>query len=402
VIPIASTVWAEVVWLILAFDIAAVYGVWLIERKHTYLVFIGLAPVGIALGMLVELSPLDCAYRLAISAVFVLLGAYLGQEGLVRRTGRGPGPHFAEVTAVLGVTGLLVLAATHRSLAWELRIQDYTAASICIFGCCRGRFLTNGRRGDRFLGLQILVVVGYLLIRTWVGLDVETLSATTGRGFDSFTPPFEIAFVLLAALIAGTITVQELATVVETLRHERDTDILTGVLNRRGFQLQVERLITAHDHVASSLVMCDLDNFKPINDRYGHTAGDEVLRDLCVLLRASTRTSDVLGRIGGDEFAVYLTGSTPREAVEFSKRIRSDLSRARFRALPDTESITASFGVATTVAGMKFIDLLCAADNQLYQAKEGRPKLKAAAYGWDRQRTDITGGPAPHSDPIPS
>jgi PleD family two-component response regulator len=70
-----------------------------------------------------------------------------------------------------------------------------------------------------------------------------------------------------------------------------------------------------------------------------------VLRDLCVLLRASARTSDLLG-------------------------LRNELSRTQFRALPDTESLTASFGVATTTAGMEFIDLLCAADNQLYEAKE--------------------------------
>ena len=392
VISIASTVWAEVVWLVLVLDMAAVYGVWLIERKHTYLVLMGLWPVGIALGMLVELSPLDPAYRFPISAVFVLLGVYLGLEGLVRRTGRGSGWHFAEVTAVLGVTGLLILTATHRSLAWEVRIQDYTAAGMCIFACCRGRLLTNGRRGDRFLGLQILVVAGCLLIGSWVGLDVETLSATTGGGFGSFSAPFEIAFVLSAAVLAGTITAQELATVVQMLRYERDTDMLTGVLNRRGFQSQVERLLTARDHVVSSLVMCDLDNFKPINDQYGHLAGDEVLRDLCVLLRALTHTSDVLGRIGGDEFAVYLTGSTPREAVNFSERIRSELARAQFRALPDAESISASFGVASTAAGMEFIDLLCAADNQLYQAKEGRRRSKVAAYRWNRPLTDVTGG----------
>jgi diguanylate cyclase (GGDEF)-like protein len=395
----ASTIWAEALWLLLLALAAVICGVWLIERKHTYLVFIGMAPISIALGMLVEVAPLDAAYRVAISAVFVVLGVYLGLQGLVRRTGRRPGPYFAEVTAVIGLIGVLVLAVTHRSLVWEVRIQDYAAAAVGVSAFCRGRFPTNGRRGDGFIGLGILALIGYFLMRSWAGLDVEALSTTTRSGFDAFTPPFVIAFVLLAALIAGTITVQELATIVGTLRHERDTDMLTGVLNRRGFQARVELLLTARDHVVSSLVVCDLDNFKPINDRYGHIVGDEVLRDLCVLLRASARPSDLLGRIGGDEFAIYLIGSTHRDAAEFCERIRRDLARTQFRALPDAECITASLGVATTIAGMEFTDLLCAADNQLYEAKEGRRISKTPAFGRKQPRTDfIAGGRAPHSE----
>jgi diguanylate cyclase (GGDEF)-like protein len=394
----ASTVWAEALWLLLLAVAAVICCVWFIERKHSYLVFIGLSPLSIALGMLVELAPLNAAYRVAIAAVFVVGGVYLGLEGLVRRTGRGPGPYFAEATMLVGVTAVFVLAATHRSPAWEIRIQDYTAAAVGIAAFCRGRFLTNGRRGDRFIGVEILALIAYFLIRSWVGLDVEALSTTTRSGFDAFTPPLVIVFVLLAALIGGTITEQELATLVATLRRDRDTDMLTGVLNRRGFQSRVERLLAARDHVASSLVVCDLDNFKPINDGFGHIVGDEVLRDLCVLLRAAARKSDILGRIGGDEFAIYLTGSSHRDAVEFCERVRDDLSRTRFRALPGTESITASFGVGTTTAGMEFIDLLCAADDQLYEAKERWRRSMAPTSQRSQRRTDIAGGPAPDTE----
>jgi diguanylate cyclase (GGDEF)-like protein len=381
----ASTVWAEALWLLLLAVAAGICCVWFIERKHTYLIFIALSPTSIALGMLARLAPIDVAYRVAISGAFVVLGMYLGLEGLVRRTGRGRGPYFAEATAILGVTAVFVLAVTHRSLVWEVRIQDYSAAIIGVSAMCRGRFFTNGRRGDRFIGAEILGLVAYFLIRSWVGLDVAALSTTERSGFDAFTPPLVIVFVLLAAFIGGTITAQELATLVETLRRERDTDVLTGVFNRRGFQTRVERLLAARDHIASSLVVCDLDNFKPINDRYGHIGGDEVLRDLGEVLRDSVRPSDVLGRIGGDEFAVYLTGLDQSAAAEFAERIRRQLSSTQFRALADTESITACFGVAATAAGMEFTELLRAADSQLYQAKEDRK------VGEDQRRPPIDG-----------
>jgi diguanylate cyclase (GGDEF)-like protein len=396
--PTASTVWAEALWLLLLAVAAIICCVWFIERRHTYLVFIGLSPMSIAMGMLVELAPVSVAYRVAIAAAFVVSGVYLGLEGLVRRTGRGPGPYFAEATVILGVTAVFVLAATHRSLVWEVRIQDFTAAVVGISAFWRGRFLTNGRRGDSLIGLEVLALIGYFLIRSWVGLDVEALSTTTRSGFDAFTPPLVIIFVLLAALIGGTITAQEVATLVETLRRERDTDMLTGVLNRRGFQTRVERLLAARDHQPSNLIVCDLNNFKPINDGFGHIVGDEVLRDLCVLLRAAARKSDVLGRIGGDEFAIYLRGSTHREAVELAERIRDELSRAQFRALPGTESITASFGVGTTTAGMEFIDLLCAADDQLYEAKERWRRSMAPTSRRNQRLNDISGGPAPDTE----
>jgi diguanylate cyclase (GGDEF)-like protein len=372
-----SSVWAAALWLLFLTTAIPICGVWLLERKHTYLAFIGLAPIAFAFAMLVDLAPIDAPYRIAISAAFLLAGAYLGLEGLTRRTGVGPGPYAVEATAGLGVMAVFALAATHQSLVWELRVQDYTAVimiSISFFS--RARFLNNGRNGDRLIGLEILPVVVYFALRSWIGLNVSVLP-NTRWAFDVFTPPFVIGFGTLGALIAGTITVQELATVIATLQRERDTDMLTEVLNRRGFQARVEHLLNASHHVPSCLVVCDVDNFKSVNDRYGHLAGDEVLRRLGVLLRAPALTSNVLGRIGGDEFAVYLTGSTQCEAEGFAERIRHGLSHGQLQTVPAAGSITASFGIATTVAGMEFSDLLGAADERLYQAKQ-KQQRKAA------------------------
>jgi diguanylate cyclase (GGDEF)-like protein len=166
-------------------------------------------------------------------------------------------------------------------------------------------------------------------------------------------------------------------TVIEMLRHERDTDALTGALNRRGFQAAVERLLTGSGYAPSSFVVFDLDKFKPVNDRYGHAASDQVLRNFGALLRASVRATDLVARIGGDEFAIYLNGLTHRDAAVVAQRIRTDLTGHRTRNFPGTEPITVSFGIATTTPGADFTSLLAAADDQLYQAKraEDSPAL---------------------------
>ncbi len=93
---------------------------------------------------------------------------------------------------------------------------------------------------------------------------------------------------------------------IDDLRREGEIDGLTGVLNRRGFENRASSLIAEARHTPCSLVACDLDRFKEINDRHGHAAGDQVLRAFGDFLRAAARASDLAGRIGGEEFAIML------------------------------------------------------------------------------------------------
>lgn len=105
--------------------------------------------------------------------------------------------------------------------------------------------------------------------------------------------------------------IAELEARVTQLEALSTTDIVTSALNRRGFHEHLERIL-AHSRrhgVVGALLLCDIDDFKAINDAYGHEAGDAVLRNLAQLFRSHTRETDVTARIGGDEFAVLLTHS---------------------------------------------------------------------------------------------
>ncbi|SBW12997.1 putative Diguanylate cyclase [uncultured Alphaproteobacteria bacterium] len=158
------------------------------------------------------------------------------------------------------------------------------------------------------------------------------------------------------------------------------TDPLTGALNRRAF---TERAVTEGERARRgaypvSLVICDLDHFKAINDTYGHARGDVVLKRFTAVVQELIRPSDALGRIGGEEFAVLLPGSDADAAARVAERVR-----ARFSAEPiaggDPLVATASFGVAGWRPPFNLDAALQAADAALYAAKAaGRDCVRVA------------------------
>ncbi|MBB3693439.1 diguanylate cyclase [Sphingomonas sp. BK580] len=166
------------------------------------------------------------------------------------------------------------------------------------------------------------------------------------------------------------------------LRMIAQSDHLTGALTRRGFVEQVELEIArfARYQRPSSLIILDLDHFKSINDEHGHDTGDQVLRHVAEVIKATIRPSDVLGRLGGEEFGVLLPEAGRDDAVTAAERIRRAIE-ARPLALVDRSSlpVTASLGIAPVDASTaSFADWLRAADAMLYAAKEaGRNAVRS-------------------------
>jgi diguanylate cyclase (GGDEF)-like protein len=129
------------------------------------------------------------------------------------------------------------------------------------------------------------------------------------------------------------------------------------------------------------LVLADLDDFKRVNDRWGHAAGDEVLIAFAATLRETVRESDTAGRWGGEEFALILTGTDADGGARLAERARVALE-ARSVRLPDGSevTVTASFGVACCPDWSEAGELLAAADSALYEAKRsGKNRVARAA-----------------------
>jgi diguanylate cyclase (GGDEF)-like protein len=157
----------------------------------------------------------------------------------------------------------------------------------------------------------------------------------------------------------------------EQLSHLATHDPLTGVRNRRG----LTDLLAAHPDAA--LLVCDLDHFKQVNDRYGHDVGDRVLERFGQLLRELSRADDVPMRLGGEEFCVILPATDRASAIRAAERLRVETSRRMQGLIP--ERITVSIGVATNSNGtLDAHTLLVAADRGLYAAKQaGRDRSVA-------------------------
>jgi diguanylate cyclase (GGDEF)-like protein len=159
----------------------------------------------------------------------------------------------------------------------------------------------------------------------------------------------------------------------DIVQRQAMTDELTGLVNRRRFLVALESEIGRARRLGGplSVVLADLDDFKMINDRFGHHAGDEVLQAFADLIRAHGRDVDIAGRLGGEEFALLLPETDVSGAAAGAERLCLALSQLRIWLGEGREvSVTASFGVAELAEDQSWNGLLRAADAALYQAKE--------------------------------
>jgi diguanylate cyclase (GGDEF)-like protein len=158
---------------------------------------------------------------------------------------------------------------------------------------------------------------------------------------------------------------------------ERDT--LTGAYNRMKFDQLLRAALSAHQRYQQpfSIVLCDLDHFKRINDEHGHLAGDAVLKQFAQLLRTYTRVSDEIARWGGEEFVILLPMASQQEATIAAEKLRQAIVAEQW---PAVETLSASFGVATHRPEESGDALLDRADGALYRAKKlGRNRVCTAA-----------------------
>lgn len=346
--------------------------VWSIARRRPHPLLLAAACILFAAGASSQLLhwPADPGPNALASGLAYTLAVLAACQGILLRSGKTLRPSLAAgfLVAIMGL--LWYFFYVERSLTARIYTQNFGYGAVMLATALHLLPSRRTRTIDRVLFWVLLICALQFFPRTVLTMGgLSDISDAGSFGQTLFWQVLQLSLAIVGAGLALTILAATVTDLMDELRRERDGDGLTGVLNRRGFEEQAARLLA--DKAQAVLILCDLDHFKGINDTYGHDAGDEVLKRFGALLRDSARPADLVGRMGGEEFALLLVGADMHRAHRVAEELRSGLEATRFSFLPSQNGLTASFGIAPRKQGRNIRNMMKAADRQLYAAKAG-------------------------------
>jgi diguanylate cyclase (GGDEF)-like protein len=359
---------------------SAFAGAWALDRRRPYLLLLALTCLLFALGAVSQILywPSATGSNAMVSGALYTAAVLLAVQGILLRSGRA----FSWSLYPFMLVGFMALMAyffyVDRNLLARVYIQNFGYGLILLAAALRLRSVPRERYADRILFWVLLVFALHFFPRTLLTIGFSAPVGERAFANSVFWQMLQLSLAVLGASLALAIFTAAFSDLLEDARHERNTDALTGTLSRHGFEEAVAaRLRNAN--VQASLILCDVDHFKRVNDFYGHDVGDAVLKTLGQLLRDTAGKNDIVGRFGGEEFLVLVTAADPQEGKECAERLRVAVADHRFPLIPDGEMITASFGVADLRPGEAFESLFKRADTCLYAAKDaGRNRTVTA------------------------
>ena len=306
---------------------------------------------------------------------------------------------------LLGAMAWIAAVVTLAPEATALRMT-IGAAIVAIYGALTATELWSERRRTlqkRWPAVAVPLLHGFVLMLPILLGDLlhpHDSGAFTGS---IWVTVFAIELVLYAVGTVFLIFMLVAERTVTAHKTAASMDPLTGMFNRRGFAEATSRVIEREANAGrpATVLIFDIDHFKSINDRFGHPAGDEILKLFAAVVVNTLRITDLSGRIGGEEFAALLPCSL-EEAVVAAERVREAFENSGIIDESGPVETTVSIGVAGGPAGTELEVLLAAADTALYQAKRGgRNRVEAAEElplsleNWRRKTAGVTRQPQP-------
>lgn len=371
---------------------------WSIERKRSWIPYIAIACLALAAAWTAHLLawPGGIAQNAVFSGFLYTLAVVAACEGLLLRAGKRFGLPF-DCAILVSVTGLLwVFTYPVPSLWARVYIQNFGYGAMLLFTSGRLAELRCGRVADRLLFWVMLGFSVQFFVRTSLTLGLSTPAGGAPFIASPFWNSLQLSLTVFGSALAFAVLIAAVTDMMEDLRRERDSDPLTMVLNRRGLDDQARRLFRKPEALPISVILCDIDHFKSINDTFGHDVGDKVLRAFGALLKDSVRPQDVVARTGGEEFTILIVGMGETRAIQVAERIRSRFKSTAFRFEPLDRFVTASFGVAEHQPGESLFITTKRADSRLYDAKRaGRDRVVGGDGGYpaaSRHLVETDGG----------
>lgn len=365
--------------------ILSVFGVafvcaWFIDKKRDYLLLLAGGCGLFACGATSQLFgwPPGVGPNAIVSGALYTSAVLAVAEGVLLRSQKRLGWRLDVAVVCVISLALAWFFYIDRNLLARIYIQNFGYGAILLLAAVKLRSLLRGRLVDKALFWVLLVFALHFFPRTLLTVGLSVPLDRVAFANSVFWQALQLSLAVLGIGLAFVILAAAIADVIDDLRRERDFDPLTGVLNRRGFEERVSMLLMKRQGGTTALALCDIDNFKNINDSHGHDVGDNVLREVGQLLRTSARKRDIVGRLGGEEFAVLLPDTDAREAYECAERLRAAIENGTPVTRDTVGPVTASFGVGSLGPRETWQDLYKRVDTLLYQAKRtGRNRTVA-------------------------
>jgi diguanylate cyclase (GGDEF)-like protein len=357
-----------------AFALSCALLLWFLERRwpaHRYLFPLGLGFIYLALGFISQdffgFSSSD-AVNYAGNGLFYGAVLLACSSTVVRAGIRVPFLGYALVTALILVPFLWFSLGNPLR---EARIYVLGVGFAAIAATTLSVLLKAPPRNlaDRLVISAVSMAVGMALLRPLLVLaGILDVGPRLGFSDSEYWATIRVFTPLVALGIIGVFLFAMALDIHAELKRQAEQDFLSRLLNRRGFEGAVAGALERNPKQSAALLLADIDNFKVINDSFGHKTGDEVIATIAKVLSTSGEAL-LAGRVGGEEFALFYQGNSQASLRRHADSIRNAITKARVPGLPAGHPLTLSIGIHMQREDETLAEMLIEADRALYRAK---------------------------------
>jgi diguanylate cyclase (GGDEF)-like protein len=340
-------------------------------RAPKYLFWLGLGSIlpSVALGAQTLMTGAQLRLTAPWLALFYLGGAWAVVHGMLLKANSKS--NLFVISSLIIVAMALLLYFTHVDENLWVRIVIINIVILCLEALALPKVYALLKKTgvlERLLCGSYFLLVAYAVIRTLIVIvylqNIQHVTLATSTWWMMMIAG-NILLSLWFAIVVSAVAIKEMFSIIN---EERLRDPLTKLYNRNGFLEKTQDLFKKMQRGEVYLVMCDIDNFKTINDTWGHAVGDKILCTIADIGRSNIRQDDIIGRYGGEEFIILLQNPDEKSSFASVERLRKKIEGQLFI---HNIRVTASFGATKIDAESQLMSALEIADKCLYKAKNG-------------------------------